>query len=64
MCGCGPEHANQVWNYNFVSAITHNGRMLPLLVLIDENTQEFLMIRVARRLESNSVIEALAEVIL
>ena len=59
-----PERANQVWSYDFVSAMTHDGRTLRLLVLIDEYTRECLAIRVARRLGSNEVIEALAEVML
>ena len=45
-----PERANQVWSYDFVSAMTHDGRTLRLLVLIDEYTRECLAIRVARRL--------------
>jgi hypothetical protein len=31
-----PEHANHVWSYDFVSAMTHDGRTLRLLVLLDE----------------------------
>jgi putative transposase len=59
-----PERANHVWSYDFVSAMTHDGRTLRLLVLIDEYTRECLAIRVARRLGSNEVIETLAEVML
>jgi putative transposase len=59
-----PERANHVWSYDFVSAMTHDGRTLRLLVLIDEYTRECLAIRVARRLGSNEVIEALADVML
>ncbi len=59
-----PEHANHVWSYDFVSAMTHDGRTLRLLVLLDEYTRECLAIRVARRLGSNEVIETLAEVML
>jgi putative transposase len=59
-----PERANQVWSYDFVSAMTHDGRTLRLLVLIDEYTRECLAIRVARRLGSNEVIETLADVML
>jgi putative transposase len=44
--------------------MTHDGRTLRLLVLIDEYTRECLAIRVARRLGSNEVIETLAEVML
>jgi len=57
-----PERANHVWSYDFVSAMTHEGRSLRLLTLIDEYTRECLAIRVARRLGSQDVIEALAEV--
>ena len=42
-----PERANHVWSYDFVSAMTHDGRTLRLLVLIDEYTRECLAIRVA-----------------
>ena len=59
-----PEHANQVWSYDFVSAMTHDGRTLRLLVLMDEYTRECLAIRVGRRLGSNEVIETLADVML
>jgi putative transposase len=57
-----PKRANHVWSYDFVSAMTHDGRTLRLLVLIDEYTRECLEIRVARRLGSYEVIETLADV--
>jgi transposase InsO family protein len=57
-----PERAHHVWSYDFVSAMTHDGRTLRLLVLIDEYTRECLAIRVARRLGSYEVIETLADV--
>jgi putative transposase len=59
-----PERSNHVWSYDFVSAMTHDGRMLRLLVLLDEYTRECLAIRVARRLGSYEVIDALADVML
>ena len=59
-----PERANHVWSYDFVSAMTHDGRSLRLLTLIDEYTRECLAIRVARRLGSQEVIDTLAEVML
>jgi hypothetical protein len=31
-----PERANHFWSYDFVSAMTHEGRTLRLLVLLDE----------------------------
>jgi putative transposase len=36
-----PERADQVRSYDFVSAMTHNGRTLRMLVLIDEYTREW-----------------------
>jgi putative transposase len=59
-----PERANHVWSYDFVSAMTHDGRTLRLVTLIDEYTRECLAIRVARRLGSQEVIETLADVML
>jgi len=59
-----PERANHVWSYDFVSAMTHDGRTLRMLVLIDEYSRECLAIRVARRLSSYEVIETLADVML
>jgi hypothetical protein len=50
-----PERANHVWAYDFVKAMTHDGRALRLLVLLDEYTRECLAIRVARRLGSLEV---------
>ena len=62
--GLRPERANHVWSYDFVSAMTHDGRTLRMLTLIDEYTRECLAIRVARRLGRYEVVEALAEVML
>ena len=59
-----PERPHQVWSYDFVRSMTHDGRTLRLLTLIDEYTRECLAIRVARRLGSYEVIEALADVML
>lgn len=59
-----PEARNQVWSYDFVSAMTHDGRTLRILVLIDEYTRKCLAIRVARWLSSFDIIETLAEVML
>jgi transposase InsO family protein len=59
-----PERANHVWSYDFVRAMTHDGRTLRMLTLIDEYTRECLAIRVARRLGRYEVIEALADVML
>jgi putative transposase len=59
-----PEHKDHVWSYDFVAARTHDGRSLRLLTLIDEYTRECLAIRVARRQNSVTVIEALSDVML
>jgi putative transposase len=44
-----------------VSAMTHDGRTLRMLTLIDEYTRECLAIGVARRLGKYEVITALAD---
>jgi putative transposase len=59
-----PERPNHVWAYDFVKAMTHDGRALRLLVLLDEYTRECLAICVARRLGHAEVMEVLAEVML
>jgi putative transposase len=59
-----PERTNHVWSYDFVKAMTHDGRALRILVVIDEYTRECLALRVARRLGSLQVIETLADVML
>jgi hypothetical protein len=51
-----------VWSYDFVAALTHEGRMLKILTLIDEYTRECMALRVGRRLVSYEVIETLADV--
>ncbi len=57
-----PEHPNHVWSYDFVAAVTHDGRRLKILTLLDEYTRECLGMRVERQLGSNEVIENLAAV--
>ena len=59
-----PERPNHVWSYDFVSALTNDGRALRMLTLIDEYSRESLAIRVGRRLNSLDVIDTLAEVML
>jgi transposase InsO family protein len=44
--------------------MTHDGRALRILVVLDEYTRECLALRVARRLGSLQVIETLADVML
>ena len=57
-----PQWADHVWSYDFVAALTHEGRMLKILTLIDEYTRECMALRVGRRLVSYEVIETLADV--
>ncbi len=52
-------HKDHVWAYDFVHARTHDGRTLRLLTLVDEYTRECLSIDVARRLDSEDVLERL-----
>jgi len=59
-----PQHRNHVWSYDFLRAMTHDGRMLRILVVIEEFTRKCLAIRVARQLSSWDVIEVLADVML
>ncbi len=54
-----PQHADHVWAYDFVLARTHDGRPLRMLTLVDEFTRECLAIDVARRLNSEDVLERL-----
>lgn len=55
-----PEHKDHVWAYDFVSARTHDGLPLRILVIVDEYTRECLAIDVERRLSSDDVLERLA----
>ena len=54
-----PEHRDHVWSYDFVFDRTHDGRPLRLLTIIDEYTRECLAVEVARRQNSESVLETL-----
>ena len=55
------ERPDHVWSYDFVADRTHNGKAYRMLCIIDEFTREALAIRVARRLNSIDVIEALCD---
>ena len=59
-----PERANHGWSYDFVKAMTHDGRALRVLVVIDEYTRECLALRVARRFGSLQVTDTLTDVML
>jgi transposase InsO family protein len=55
------ERRNHVWSYDFVFDRSHDGRPLRMLTIVDEYTRECLAIDVARRLDSQDVLERLAE---
>ncbi len=55
-----PMHRNHVWAYDFVHARTDDGVPIRLLTVVDEYTRECLSIDVARRLNSEDVLERLA----
>jgi putative transposase len=56
-----PLHRNHVWSFDVVQAQTHDGRSLRILTLIDEHSRACLALKVARRINSVGVIEALAD---
>ena len=56
-----PAYKDHVWSYDFVHAVTHDGRPIRLLTLIDEFTRECLAIDVERRLRSEQVLERLSD---
>jgi len=55
-----PERPNHVWAYDFVQDRTRDGKVLRMLVVVDEFSRECLAIRVGRRLGSDEVLEVLA----
>ncbi|UNP29219.1 IS3 family transposase [Lysobacter gummosus] len=59
-----PEHPHHVWSWDFVMERTHDGRVLKILVLIDEYTRKCLALYVARQIRSNDVIDVLADAML
>ena len=54
-----PEHYNHIWSYDFLSERLENGRLVKLLVVIDEFTRECLAIDVNRRIKGPDVVEVL-----
>jgi putative transposase len=55
-----PERANHVWSYDFVSAMTHDGRILRMLTLIDEYTRECLATRISAPWTRDETLEGSA----
>jgi transposase InsO family protein len=56
-----PEHRNHVWSYDFVMDRTHDGKQIRMLTVMDEHTRECLAIDVERRLNSENVLDRLAQ---
>ena len=56
-----PEYPGYVWSCGFVEGRTHDGRKFRILSIIDEASRECLALPVARRLRSEDVLAALAE---
>ena len=54
-----PEHYNHIWSYDFLSERLENGRLMKLLVVIDEFTRECLAIDVNRKIKGPDVVEVL-----
>ena len=52
---------NHVWSYDFVLDRTHDGRAFRMLTVIDEFTRECLAIHVDRKLNSESVLDCIAD---
>jgi putative transposase len=54
-------HQDHVWSYDFLHAATHDGRVFRVLSIIDEYTRECLALDVARKLNSEDVLERLSD---
>lgn len=55
-----PKYTRYVWSY-FVEGRTHDGRKYRILSIIDEASRECMALPVARKLKSDDVLAALAE---
>jgi transposase InsO family protein len=66
-CSCvrlRAEHKDHVWSYDFVQDRTADGRPFRILTLIDEYTRECLTLSVARKLNSQNVLDELSTLFL
>uniref|UniRef100_UPI0030EDB5A4 IS3 family transposase n=2 Tax=Roseobacter sp. HKCCD7870 TaxID=3120343 RepID=UPI0030EDB5A4 len=59
-----PEYRNHVWSYDFVHCRTDDGKVFRTLNILDEFSRECLAIKVERKLNSTSVIDALTDLII
>lgn len=57
------EHKDHVWSVDFIFDRTTNGRLLKILVVIDEYTRECIALEVGRRFTSDHFIEVLADLL-
>ena len=56
-----PRHRNHVWSYDFVHCRTDDGKAFRTLNILDEFSRECMAIRVERKLNATSVIDALSD---
>ena len=54
-----PEYYNHIWSYDLLSERLENGRLVKLLVVIDEFTRECLAIDVNKSIKGEDVVEVL-----
>jgi len=54
-----PKYYNHIWSYDFLSERLENGRLVKLLVVIDEYTRECLAIDVNKSVKGPDVVEVL-----
>ena len=59
-----PEYRHQVWSYDFVADRTHDGKPFRILNVIDEYSKECLLSLVQRKINSQNVILAMADLFL
>lgn len=59
-----PLYTDHVWSYDFVAERTRDGRAFRLLTIIDEYSRECLAIDVARKLNSEDVLDRLMQLFL
>jgi transposase InsO family protein len=59
-----PEYKNHVWSYDFVSTRTYDCRAIRILTILDEYTRECLLMKVARNITSEDVLEDISDLFL
>ena len=56
-----PEYSDHVWSYDFVHCRTDDGKAFRTLNILDEFSRQCLAIKVERKLNATSVIDALSD---